>query len=169
VTDYDIATLAIATAGLGLAMLSLGWQAATFVLSGSRVRVDILKGSLGRGSLITGPPDTWQDIANISALAAQGFTEEVLAVEVRNVGRMPVSVEKVTASLANGIAFEESQYQHAPLPYRLEPGSSQKWWVTLPALKAALAASGLQQAEAFFSIGLGTGKIVQTKRTTLRR
>ena len=51
VTGYDIATLAIAVAGLTLAILSLVWRAATFFLSGSGVRVELRRGALvERGS-----------------------------------------------------------------------------------------------------------------------
>jgi hypothetical protein len=58
-SSYDIVTLFVAIAGFGLALAALGSQAATFVLSGSRVKVDLLRGGIGRGVLITYPPDKW--------------------------------------------------------------------------------------------------------------
>jgi hypothetical protein len=38
---FEVATLVIAVLGLVLSMVSLIWQAATYVLSGSRIRAEL--------------------------------------------------------------------------------------------------------------------------------
>ncbi len=48
-----VATLVIAVLGLVLSVASLTWQAATFVLSGSRVRADLKHGAHNGGVLAT--------------------------------------------------------------------------------------------------------------------
>ena len=121
----DTTTLVIAVVGLALAAASLAWQAATFALTGSRVKAEILHGALGRGGLVTSPPDKWTPNSR-AVLASQGFSQEVVAVEVRNVGRMPATVQKVTAYLDNGVGLVQEQ-SNKPLPCRLEAGSSEKW------------------------------------------
>jgi hypothetical protein len=89
----QIATLLIAVAGVGLAALSLGWQAATFVFTGGRVKIELRVDAMyGTGShmvtspVSSGPPDPEQ-------LRAEGYTRPVVAVQVRNVGHMAVTVE----------------------------------------------------------------------------
>jgi hypothetical protein len=123
---YDIVTLVVAIFGLGLALLSLGWQAATFALSGSRVKVTIQRGYIGGGNMLVGPAKAFT--AAIQAqLAAQGLaTSEILAVEVRNVGRMPVNVEKIDLVFDHGISLVPPHgIPGSPaLPFRLEHGSS---------------------------------------------
>jgi hypothetical protein len=162
----DTTTLVIAVVGLALAAASLAWQAATFALTGSRVRADVLRGVIGRGVLVTYPPENWGS-ASAAAHAAQGFTEEVVAVEVRNVGRMAVSVQKITAYLDNGIGLSPVQTQ-PPLPFRLEPGSSERWWVEAAQVRAAIIASertgvGGSQSKVHIAVDLATGKVVKTK------
>jgi hypothetical protein len=125
VNSYDVVTLVVAITGLGLALLSLGWQAAIFVLSGSRVRVSITRGMVGGGNLLTiDHPDAW-NAAQLKQYAAQGLTTQVVAVKARNAGRMPVSVEHVTLELENGMAFipPTGVGGNPPVPHRLEAGA----------------------------------------------
>lgn len=49
-SDNSLATLLIAVSGLALAVASLTSQAATFVLSGSRVRAELRHGAKTSGS-----------------------------------------------------------------------------------------------------------------------
>jgi hypothetical protein len=157
----DTATLVIAVVGLALAAASLAWQAATFALTGSRVRADILRGVIGRGVLVTYPPDTWAP-GSLAQHAAEGMPQEVVAVEVRNVGRMPASVQKITAYLENGVSLTPLQTD-PPLPYPLEAGSSERWWVDAAQVYAAIAASRLTRSDVQIAVALGTGKVVKTK------
>jgi hypothetical protein len=158
----DTTTLLIAVAGLTLAAASLAWQAATFALTGSRVKANIERGALGGGGLVTSPPDKWT--ANNSAvMAAQGFSHEVVAVAVRNVGRLPATVQKFSVHLDNGTSFIPIQTT-PPLPYRLDAGGSEKWWVDAADVRALIAAGRLARAKVHIEVALGTGKTIKTKR-----
>jgi hypothetical protein len=105
-SDYQLVTLIIAVVGLALAVASLTWQAVTFVLSGSRVKVELHHGAHdGAGNLISGPP-----LAQALRQAAeQGFVHEVIGAKVRNVGRVAVTVERIEAVLASGIKLRPPQ------------------------------------------------------------
>jgi hypothetical protein len=50
--------LAVGICGVVLASLSLGWQPASYVLTGGRVKVRLVVGALGNGGMATGPPET---------------------------------------------------------------------------------------------------------------
>jgi len=54
----SVASLAIGICGVVLASLSLGWQAALYVLTGGRVKVKLRVGGLGRGGMVTTPPSS---------------------------------------------------------------------------------------------------------------
>jgi hypothetical protein len=140
---------------------SAAWQLATFALTGSRVRADILLGAIGRGMLVTAPPDKWTS-ANRSLQASQGFAHEVIAVEVRNIGRLPTSIQKITAYLDNGIGFTPTQPE-PELPFRLDAESSEKWWIEAAQVRALIAASKLTRSRVYIAVELGTGKVVKTK------
>jgi len=96
-STLDIVTLIVAIVGVVFACASLAWQAASFVLSGSRVRVKLRRGALKRdssGRLIRVQGQLSPKQSDLEVLRQQGFTDDVLIIEVRNVGRMAVSVEE---------------------------------------------------------------------------
>ena len=114
-------TEAVAFAGLVLAAVSLGWQALTFQLSGSRVRVQMRVGTSNHGGVAEWTDPGFPDLQWFPRLAQQGFGEPLLIATIRNVGRMTVTVEScvwhsedVSLSL---LQIPPSQ----PLPHRLEP------------------------------------------------
>jgi hypothetical protein len=168
VSTLDIITLVVAIAGLGLAVASLIWQAATFVLSGSRVKIQLKRGFLGSPqgvgpvSRVTAPLDATADHA--ATMAAQGFHQELLVVDVRNVGRLPVDITSVDGYLSSGWGFSEPGLYNEQLPYRLEPGSKQAWHVPIEYFRKALVMRGIASEEAFMVVGLGTGKAVRTRQ-----
>jgi hypothetical protein len=136
--SVTVATLAIAVVGLVLSVISLTWQAATFVMSGSRVRARLRHGAAGGGSVVSGPPGT----QSLRVMAEQGFTTEVIGVEVRNVGRLAVQVTDVRAALPSGFQVSEARISMGPdLPYRLEAQSSQTWFLPAQMARAAVTAS----------------------------
>ncbi len=86
-TGLEIVTLVVAILGVVLAVASLVWQAATFVLSGSRVGLTLRRGLIRRDgagtvALALGPLEPSAD--RYAMLREQGFSEEVVIVEVRN-------------------------------------------------------------------------------------
>lgn len=164
-STLDIITLILASVGVALAALSLGWQAATFVLSGSRVRATLrlgaLRRELGQVARMTGPLDMTVEAG--ASMVAQGFTEPVLVAEVRNRGRLTVSVDDVTAMTKDGWGFSRAADPDNPtLPYRLEPGEKQTWHVELRPLQLLVNQDG-KSRDARMHVSLGTGKVIRTK------
>lgn len=162
----DIVTLVVAIVGVSLAFLSLGWQAATFYLSGGRVRLELRRGALQRG-----PGGTIRSTAPLKASARQmgllrdqGFTEEVLVVVVRNRGRLPISIEDVSAMTSDGWGFQRLDDPENPtLPYRLQGGAKEAWHVELRPFQMVVDGDG-KARRAWMVVELGTGKMVRTKR-----
>lgn len=88
VTALDVTTLVIAVFGAVTAMASLVWQLANHHLTGARVKVHLRAGWLGMGGAVTMPWDQFREAAR-----PEGVTgPTMVAVEVRNVGRLPCSV-----------------------------------------------------------------------------
>ena len=168
----EIATLAIAVLGVTLGALSLGWQVASFLLAGGRVKVELQIGAVhGSGSaMVTGPVRT-TTAGQAEALRSQGYTRPVAAVQVHNVGRLPVTVTdwSLVAS-PSGIAFQPvGQSIGPPLPHRLEAGAMERWAVDLApvaALRAAAAAAlkiPAERIEVHGRVALGDGRTTETR------
>lgn len=132
------ATLIIAVLGLVLSVASLTWQAATFVLSGSRVRAELKHGARNASGVISGPPRSQQ----LKALAEQGFPEEVIGIKVHNVGRLAASIDSVEAALAGGVKISMLVDIVGPsLPHRLDAQSSASWFLPAAPIRRAVFAS----------------------------
>jgi hypothetical protein len=105
----EMTALVIAVVAVALSALSLGWQAATFFLSGPRVR-----------SVYTAD--------GLAALERMGYTQHVLVIEAVNVGRLPASVNNWSLRFGNGVIYQNPRDPHNyPLPYRLESHTSAAW------------------------------------------
>ncbi len=97
----------------------------------------------------------------------RGFIEEVLIVDVRNVGRMSVSVESVSANTQDGWGFARlADPENPTLPHRLEPGTKETWHEILAPLQRIVDTDG-KRRQAWMTVELGTGKVLRTKQTTL--
>jgi len=161
-----VATLVIAVLGLVFSVASLTWQAATFVLSGSRIRAELKHGARNAGMVGSGPPGQQP----LQALAEQGLTEEVVGVEVHNVGRLAASVDKVEVALAGGLKLQMLLDVTGPaLPHRLEPQSSASWFVPAAPIRRTVHASAqvLQRAdpcEIWMEVEV-VGKVVRTRQS----
>lgn len=125
VTALDVVTLVTAMLGALTGIAALAWQWTTWSLSGARIQVDLKHAWLGRGGAITGVPGTWKD----TRPPAAGYDLECLAVETRNVGRMPASITgwAVEVGVAS-LGYFDSPW-NKPLPHRLESGESVTWFV----------------------------------------
>lgn len=166
-STLDFITLGLAILGVGLAALSLGWQAATFYLSGSRVRVTMHRGALrrefGATTRMTGPV-TASD-RDIERMREQGFDHDVVVAIVRNRGRLAVSVDGVTATSRDGWGFARlADPENPSLPFRLEPGAKETWHVDLEPLQM-LADGDNESREVFMLVELGTGKVARSKES----
>jgi hypothetical protein len=127
VQTTDVATTVLASFGVGLALLSLGWQAVSFRLSGSRVSVDVRGGAMGAGQIATLPSITAEQLRQ---LASQGMANAVFGVEVKNSGRSPTSVVSAGVVYTPGGGGLTGSYlpPSPPLPYRLEGESEATWY-----------------------------------------
>lgn len=164
--SVEVATLIIAVLGLALSVASLTWQAATFVLSGSRVRADLKHGAANAAGALTGPPGS----SPLMSLVAQGFTEEVLGIEVRNLGRLAATVDRVQAALAGGMKLDLLHDVAGPqLPHRLEPQSAASWFMPAAPIRRAVAASAqvlgrADPCEVWMEVEV-VGKVVRTRQS----
>jgi len=128
--------LAVAICGVVLASLSLGWQAANYVLTGGRVKVRLLVGAMGNGGMATGPTENlspdW-----LEGLAKQGFSRPIVAVTVANIGRQPVQVTRWGLKSGLGASFYPLTDGIGPsLPHRLEVGDAATWAVGMDTVQA---------------------------------
>lgn len=124
----EVVTLGIAAAGLALAALSLGWQAATFLMSGPRMKVRLSEGFRGLPGVMIGPPGVYTD-EGLASLQHQGYTEHVLAVTATNKGRLSATVREWSLHFGNRAKFaNQHDPRNPPLPHRLEPHTAQTWY-----------------------------------------
>jgi hypothetical protein len=137
--DVDVTTLVIAVVGLGLSLVSLTWQIVEHFLTGHRVTVELLWGGVGNRGVVTGPVQ-----GTLDAFAQQGFTDLVVAVRARNVGRLPVDVKGFDVQVAGSISFSlgpEDWHLNPRTPHRLEAGSEATFYIPLDMVMQAIHAS----------------------------
>jgi hypothetical protein len=173
----QVATLLIAVLGVVMSALSLGWQAATFVLTGGRVKAELRVGAMNAAGLVTMPASSLTSDSMKEALQAQGGGQPVVAVRVRNVGRLPVTITdwSLATTTKGGIAMTPVGTSIGPpLPHRMEAGDTAMWAVdirnvialvetTAEVLKLRPADIGIRA-----KVSLGTGRTV-TARGTLNK
>jgi len=118
---YDVITLVVAIAGLALGLASVVWQAAQWRPTGPRTQVEMLFGAMGPCGLLMAPEPKM-----LTQFFKRGFTSVVFVALVRNKGRTPIAIEKVCASLDDGVTFFETDTPRGtdPLPHKLEGLSS---------------------------------------------
>ena len=167
----DVAALTVATVSIVLAAAALTWQVLTFLFTGARVKAELQVGAMGSSGVAIGPPST---AMTPQALAEQDFDTPVLAVRVRNIGRMSVNVERVAIRLEpSKLEFRIDWGPNPTMPYRLEPQSSALWYFQFQqvlALGRTAVSSGVSQVPnvAHGRAHLGSGKRVDTpERITL--
>lgn len=140
----DFAALLVAVVGLAVAALSLGWQIASWLLSAGRVRPRLRHGILTPGGLFSALVTESGAPADLASITEQGFIgSEVLAVQVANIGRGPVTVERFEVVLRGGkVSFVPHGDAIGPaLPTRMEPGTSETWMVKMETVRAFVHAS----------------------------
>lgn len=133
-------TLFVAILGVVLAALSLGWQAATFALTGSRVRAELRHGAFGAGgSGFHNKPGK----LDMAMMASQGMSLEVIGVEVWNSGRLATTVTGFGVRTDKGMMYSPIGDRIGdPMPYRLEPGATAAWFMPMEPVRDAVATSG---------------------------
>ena len=133
--------LAVGICGVVLASLSLGWQAASFVLSGGRVKARLLVGALGNGGMATRPAADL-DAGWLKQLESQGFSQPVVALTVANVGRQPVNVTRWGLKSGLGTSLYPVADGIGPrLPHRLDVGEAATWAIDMRSAQAFIYAT----------------------------
>ncbi len=136
----DPASLLIGAGGLALGATSLTWQVSTYLLNGSRVKIGLQAGALAdNGSgMITCPIRSFSQ-TELLRMARQGYSQPIIAIKVRNVGRQAVNVERWGIVCTEGATYTPIAESIGPsLPHRLEAGASELWAMSLDvAVRAA--------------------------------
>lgn len=143
-------TLVIATIGLGLSVLSVSWQAASFFLAGPWVRVRLTESS------------TFVSEGGGRSLLVQ----ETLCIHVANRGRAATSIDECVIYPADGrpggglSAGLDSRTPTMP-GHRLEPQSSTMMYLdlTLARTIAEERASASERPKVFAAVRLGNGRL----------
>jgi hypothetical protein len=69
-------------------------------------------------------------------MQADGYTERVVAVVARNLGRMPTTISMWSIRFGNGTLYTLPQHpQNRPVPYRLEAHEEVAWYAPLDQLR----------------------------------
>lgn len=170
-TQASLMTAAIGVSAVSLAVscLSLGWQIASWLMSAGRVRVELKHGLINSGAAFLGPVGKKGTLRNLTSLRGQGVTgQEVLAIEVVNVGRAPVTVTKYGATLRGAEVSVTPVHDTIgkSLPFRLEPGESETWAIDITSVRALVHAGQVLEPGArniCMTADLGTGKKRRTR------
>jgi hypothetical protein len=164
-------TLTVAVAGVLLAATSLIWQWLSYRLGGPRLTVSLRIGYYepGQGQLVSSSV-SGGDLLD-AQMAAQGLTVKLLGVEVLNVGRMPITIDTAQAMCESGVAFSEvGGAWNPPSGSRLEPHSSQSWWVQWDqVLRMVTASSAIPKwnrpQKVWMELRAATRKSIRTKES----
>lgn len=163
-----VLTLAIAALGLLIACLSFGWQIASWLLDGRRVKLVLKHGAMGRGGAALGNIKRDGRPLDLSKVRGEGFTDtDVLAVTVINIGRSPVVIERYSVVLEGaGLSFTPmGDAIGASLPHELQPGRSETWYAEMDSVRALVssaAAIEVHGREISMTVELGTGQMKKT-------
>src|SRR5262249_14904712 len=162
----QVATLVIAVLGVVMSALSLGWQAATFVLTGGRVKAELYLSFGGVDSVIgTGIPSADEDQRR-----AEGPTGARAVMLVRNVGRLPVTVaDRSLVARIHGFRISQGVWLGPPLPHRMEGGEATEWDIDSDAVKRLLTEAArtfnhpVEQITVRGYVSLGSGRTVKAR------
>lgn len=167
VTALDITTLVIAVVGATTGIASLGWTVASHVLTGARVKVELVVGWVANGSVVTLPWSS-HDPSKPPLLTGIDFQYSVVGVQVRNIGRLACSVRGWSVSLDNGVALGHVELpMNSALPHRLDAGEERTWFANLAHVVAMIEASrgsNMPPRTVFASSSLGDGRTIKSSK-----
>lgn len=154
---------------LAISASSATWQVAQFLLGSSRPTVDLEIGAVGRGGVVSIPLKPGSQVNGLRSLIEQGYTQPIVAVKVRNKGRLAVSITGWAVAFNNGSTFQLPGWdvnEGHPLPYRLEPGAEVSYYCPLDDVERTQSAfrgigPPIQVCRAQASFG--TGKVLKSK------
>ncbi len=169
----DVATLVIAVVGVVLGAGSLVWQIASRHLERPRLKLALKRAwaDAAHTQMVTAPlggevPTTLQ---------SQGSVVPYLAVDVQNVGRFPVGVRSVTATMERGFGYSEpGNALNPPRDHRIQPFAVSTWYLPMQPIQAMVDASaatlpGMNHAqEVRVCVEPEFGKPLVTKKSFVR-
>ncbi|MDT9591617.1 hypothetical protein RDV89_00965 [Nocardioides zeae] len=165
----SIAAFVLALCSLVIATASLGWQVSMWLLTAGRPRVRLKHGLASPvGSYLSYVPKSGAP-ADLYALTRQGISgEEVVAVQVANVGRIPLVITGYSLALEGGtVRYHVHGEAVGPtLPHTIDPGASAMWMAPMErATRLAHASTGVEEHRnrAFVVVETGLGRAVRTK------
>jgi hypothetical protein len=141
----DVATFVLAVVGTVLAVAGLVWQAATWVLEGGRAKVSLKVGSATKsGAMILSSPERVGKGTTIP-LGDEQYDIPVVAIEVINSGRSPITVQQISLRhVASGTVVEKEWWPIGPKwPHQIEVGQRKTWAIHLVEATALRAASAV--------------------------
>jgi hypothetical protein len=132
--------------GGAMVVLTVGETAARLGMSRGELEALIDRGALDTLPIEFGHVLPTHEVARFSGPAlgcAQGFTRPIVAVEVRNVGRLTVTATSWrVATRPGGMALQPAGASIGPsLPHRLEGGETATWAVDMAPVKALVDAT----------------------------
>jgi len=163
------ATLVVAIVGLVLSVAGLVWQAASFHLTGPRVRVELQVGLLLPGGSARVPVSAiWRD--SLRHVQQQQGGQPIVGFVIRNIGRGPTTITSYTAKADNGMGYGLTSAPPGtePLPHRIEAHSMAFYYIDMLGVAAAAAAYGSvkDMPRRFHAqVELGSGKTVTSAQT----
>lgn len=151
-------TLAVAIVGLVLAVASLVWQAATFVLSGSRVKAALLVGTYRPDGLLT-----WK-VEEVNNITPRPDALPVVVVQVTNSGRTDVDVVGWSLDFGEGASLHPAPIGASrPVPFRLQHGSQETLFLELARVYESAYAMYERPPSVGGVVRLGNGKTTMTR------
>lgn len=152
-----VVTLIVAIIGATTGIASLVWQGVAFALEGARVEVLLLVAWMSEDGAIKGFPGSWE----WGQPPAPNYELELLAVEVRNKGRSPVSVTSWGVKVGEvTMTYPSDPLMNKPTPYRLESGASETWLAGMEQALNIARVLTAKKAVIRAEVGLATGKVV---------
>jgi len=167
ITTFQLLTFVVAAIGLVLAVASLAWNVAQFLLTGGRAKVELIRGVLTQNGVITLPLNKRMERELARLAVEHGFTEQVIGVIVTNTGRAPVRVQRWGITCPGTATYwVGGESIGTDFPATIEGGAQQTWVAPMkPAAALAYAAAGIStdNPPVHGTVELGTGKSLLTK------
>jgi hypothetical protein len=158
-TALDFTTLVLAMVGAATGVFAILWNITQFVLAGPRVKVSIKEGITDGFQVVTGP-GVWTNQMH------RGFgpMSPIVAIEVTNKGRLPVTISNASAVLSNQMAFSSIE----DMNHRLDPYSSYTWRLPADQISTMVTVSHKMGSytgnKVWGRAALATGKVVKSSQ-----
>jgi hypothetical protein len=167
----DELTLLAAIFGVFLGALSLGWRMASHAVLASKVTAELRIGAMAaEGSTLISGPLRSMTASAMARMAEMGFTRPVVAINIRNVGRVPATVMHWSLVDQSGNSLTpDTDAIGLPMPFQLQAGESQIWAVDAEAVRVMACATAVtlfdmsSSIEMFGRVELAGGRLVDTK------